>query len=111
MTAELPVKSKSKPSRSGKAFENLSNHSKRHNIQTLRDESEVNELVYGTQVKLRKASNQKAAKGVKDITIIPTRGTKYLKSYKSIPSRPQLTPIQALSIFVSIYIEKTVWVH
>lgn len=92
---KIPVKCTSKPGLSVKAFEDLCNR-KRRKIQTIRDQNKVNELVYATQMNLRETGTQEAAKVVKNITTAPTRGTKYLKSYKIIPSRPQLTPIRAL---------------
>lgn len=71
-TVEIPVKSTGKLGRPLKAFDDLCDSSKRRKIQTLRDGSEVNELVYATQMKLRETGNKEAAKVVKDITTTPT---------------------------------------
>ncbi|CAH2107387.1 unnamed protein product [Euphydryas editha] len=103
ITMEIPENVTGKPGRPSKPFVQLSERSKRRKTRDLRDTNEADELIYASQMKLREAGSHKAAKVVKDITTTPTRGTKYLRGYKrsiTIPSKPQLTPTHALSIFV-----------
>lgn len=101
---EIPIQRlpSAKPGRPSKAFDDLCERSKRRKVQNLKNSSEAEELVYATQMKLREIGNQDAANVVKNVTVTPTRGAKYLRSYRdsTIPPRVQLTPSQALSVFV-----------
>lgn len=99
---EIPLKCANKPGRPSKSFVDLCERSKRRRTEIVRSDVSTDELVYATQMKLRETGKHDAARVVKDINTSPTRGKKYMKHYKnsSTPTRKQLTPTKALSIFI-----------
>lgn len=100
-TVEIPDKKKEKVGRPSKSFEDSSARSKRRKTKPLREVNTAEELLYAGQMNLRKSGNLEGAKVVADITKTPTRGAKYRKAFKVAERlRRQLTPVQALALFI-----------
>ncbi|KAJ4452203.1 hypothetical protein ANN_03721 [Periplaneta americana] len=85
-----------------KSFGDSSERSKRRKTQGLRETVDTEELTFATQMKLRACGKPDASKVLKEITKSPKRATKYRKAYSSSlqEKRGQLSPLQALSMFV-----------
>ncbi|KAJ4438245.1 hypothetical protein ANN_14184 [Periplaneta americana] len=85
-----------------KSFSDSSERSKTRKTQGLRETVDTEELTFATQMKLRACGKPDASKVLKEITKSPKRATKYRKAYSSSlqEKRGQLSPLQALSMFV-----------
>lgn len=85
-----------------KTFENSSERSKRHKTEELRRTIDTEQLTFVTQMKLRAEGKTDASRIIKDIIKSPKRATKYRKAYSgNLEEMPaQMTPVQALSMFV-----------
>lgn len=99
-TVEIPIMRRT--DRPTKSFKESSECSKRRKTQDLREHFDTEELTFATQMKLRATGNLDASKVIKDITESLNRATKYRKAFisRSVQERSQLSPLQALSIFV-----------
>lgn len=85
-----------------KSFIESSERSKRRKTQEIRTTFDTEELTFATQMKLRAEGKTDASNIIKDMSKSPNRATKYRKAYLSNPQVQisQLTPLQALSMFV-----------
>ncbi|KAJ4443298.1 hypothetical protein ANN_04966 [Periplaneta americana] len=85
-----------------KSFRDSIERSKTRKTQGLRETVDTEELTFATQMKLRACGKPDASKVLKEITKSPKRATKYRKAYSSSlqEKRGQLSPLQALSMFV-----------
>lgn len=104
-TFEVPkgtVNLKPGAGRPTKSFDDCSERSKRRKTKELRESAETEELTFATQMKLRASGKTDASKVVKDLNASPKRATKYRKAFvESLKeTRKQLSPLQALSMFV-----------
>ncbi|XP_073951828.1 uncharacterized protein [Choristoneura fumiferana] len=105
-TLEIPknVTNKHLVGRPHKVFEDLAECSKRRKTTHLRSENEAESLIYAGQMALREKGNVDAAHVVKDVMSSPTRGYKYRQAFRKshTPEKrnTQLTPTEALSMFV-----------
>lgn len=83
-------------------FEDLSDRSKRRKTEELRKSTDIQVLSYATQMKLHEKGKRDASKVLKDLTISPTKATRYKKAYSTImqEKKKQLTPLHALLMMV-----------
>ena len=91
------------PGRPAKSFTELCERSKRRKTESIRTSTDVEVLTHATQSKLEISGRRDAAKVLKEITISPTRATKYKKAFSknlNIEKRTQISPLQALSLFI-----------
>lgn len=91
-----------KAGRPPKEFSDLSERSKRRKTQDLREQGSLDELMYAAQMKQRSEGNLDLCKIMKDVTLTPTRASKYRKVMSSSQkcNVKKHSPSQALSIFV-----------
>lgn len=85
-----------------KTFAQSSEHSKRRKTENLRKSLEPEEIVFAAKMKFRSAGKKDAAKVLEDINTSPNQATRYKKAFMRSreDERKQLSPMQALSIFV-----------
>ncbi|KAL4720723.1 hypothetical protein ACJJTC_002087 [Scirpophaga incertulas] len=98
---ELPVGA-IKPGRPTKSFEESSERSKRRKTQNIRESTDIEELTYAAQMKLRSSGKVDASKVLQEITQSPTRAKKYRTVYSKIvkdKSEP-ISTFKALCMFV-----------
>ncbi|KAL4716927.1 hypothetical protein ACJJTC_012738 [Scirpophaga incertulas] len=98
---ELPVGA-IKPGRPTKWFEESSERSKRRKTQNIRESTDIEELTYAAQMKLRSSGKVDASKVLQEITQSPTRAKKYRTVYSKIvkdKSEP-ISTFKALCMFV-----------
>ncbi|KAI8420753.1 hypothetical protein MSG28_007967, partial [Choristoneura fumiferana] len=113
-TLEIPknVTNKHLVGRPHKVFEDLAECSKRRKTTHLRSENEAESLIYAGQMALREKGNVDAAHVVKDVMSSPTRGYKYRQAFRKshTPEKrnTQLTPTEALSMFVEASLTRNV---
>ncbi|XP_050309049.1 uncharacterized protein LOC126745321 [Anthonomus grandis grandis] len=89
-------------------FYDSSERAKRRKTETLRRDNDLEELTFATQVKLGNEGKRDASVVLKEITSTPKRATAYKKSFSASKSKEkvQLTPQQALSMFIEADLSK-----
>lgn len=97
--------------RPSKDFGESSDRSKRRKTKDLRDTVATDELTYAAQMSQRAGGNKDASKIIKEITLTPTRATKFRKV---ISSNNQIkikkhSPSEALAIFVEGDFSRRQW--
>lgn len=101
----------SRPGRPKKLFEESGERSKRQKTEELRSSVELNVLTHAAQIQLSASGKRDAAKILKEIISSPKRATKYKRAFseceKRDQTRTQMTPTQALSLFVEANLSKS----
>ncbi|XP_050301756.1 uncharacterized protein LOC126739959 [Anthonomus grandis grandis] len=89
-------------------FYDSSERTKRRKTETLRRDNDLEELTFATQVKLANEGKRDASLVLNEITSTPKRATAYKKAFSASKSKEkvQLTPQQALSMFIEVDLSK-----
>lgn len=104
-TVKIPTIVKKLPGRPIKSFQQSCEASKRKKTMALREKTDVEQLVYATQMSLRSAGNPKASNILKEISKSPQQAKKFSEAAKERPVR-MLTGEEALSVFMEANLSK-----
>lgn len=106
-TFEIAIKTSHQKGRPSKSFSDSSERSKRRKTEEIRSYIEPEVIVHAAQTILQTDGKRNASKVLKQITISPTRATRYRKfSAKCDETIPPLTPFKALQMFVEADLTK-----
>ncbi|KAK2578845.1 hypothetical protein KPH14_012200 [Odynerus spinipes] len=101
-TFEIPLVTQSRSGRPRKLFEESSGRSKRRKTEDIRTTIDEEVIIHAAKLKLQTSGKRYASQILNQITNSPSRARKYKRAYSQVKQHKnvQLTPLQALAMFV-----------